>query len=143
MQAIDFNGTRGVGGAGEHLQGVASGCASDAFVVSADAGGVAVAGDIAVEDNHRYSPVVDLLDDRGYGLGLVGGGDYYVETVVGEIPDVGDLCCVVVVGRSYLHLDILVEHRLAHDLVVHLSSPVILAALRDADAVGLLLAASR
>ena len=90
--------------------------------------------DVAVEEHHRNSAVVYFLYDWGESLGLVGRGHDYVETIVDEISKVGYLTLVAVVGRPDFHFYIVMEHGLAEYLLIHLPAPVVVAALRHANA---------
>lgn len=124
----------------EHVSG---GHLSDATVVGATEGGVIVAGDVAVEDYDGDSARHHLVDDGRDGGGLVGGGDYYVETVVGKPADVLGLLLAGVVSRADRDLRVVVEHGLAEHLLVHSRAPVVLTTLGNAYAVFFLIAATR
>ena len=112
-------------------------------IVHADAGGVAAAVDVAVEDYHGNAALVHLFNNRRERCRLVGRHDENVELVAHEVADVFDLLPVAVVGRPDFHLGIFVEEDFAADFVVHLCAPVVLAALRHGNPVFFLFCASR
>ena len=109
--------------------------ASQSHVVHADAGGVGVAVDVAVEDNDGRASLVDFLDDGREGSGLVGRNDEYVAGLLHEATDIGYLLLAAVVGGADFHGGIVVEEYLAVDFIVHLHALVVLAALGNADPV--------
>ncbi len=133
----------GLGVVAGQIPGVCGRRASYALVIHADTCGICVVVDVSVKDDHRHSIPVYFPDHRSEGSRLVGRDYYYVKTVADKISDVIDLLCTVVVGRSDLHLGVLMKHYLAIDLIVQFHSPVILAALRHTDSIGLDLSAAR
>ena len=102
---------------------------SDTLVVGPYVGRIGVTVYVAVKSHHWDTSLVHLLYDGGKGRCLVGRHDYDVKAVVGKIPYIIYLPVVIVVGRAYLHKDILVEHCLTINLIVHFRAPVVLAAL--------------
>ena len=109
--------------------------ATYAIVVDALIGRICVAVDIAVKNYDRGARLIDLADNGGDGVGLVGCGDDDVETVVFEISYIRYLLFIAVVGRTYFDRCLGMKHNLAVNLIVHLRAPVVVAALRDADAI--------
>ena len=120
----------------DNLRRISGRLAPQPFVVHSHPGRVPIAVDVAVKYYDRHSAFINLFYDRRDCLGLVGGSDDDVKIIVLEIPYVGNLPGVVVVGRAYLDHGIFMEHHLAVDFFIHFHTPVITAALRHADAVG-------
>ena len=124
------------------VQGIFGRRPPKSVIINDYAGGVTVAVDVAVKGYHRHAALVGLAYRRRQCLGLVGGDNEDVEVVVDKILDVSNLFLVAVVGRTYLHHGVLVQHDLAIDFFVHLLAPVVLAALRHTYFIYLLLGTS-
>ncbi len=120
---------------GEQMTGIIGRRLSYPYIVDALIGGVAVAVYITVKYNDGYSRIIHLLDDRRYGIGLIGSGDDDVETVISKIAYVGNLLFIAVIGRAYFNRSLGMKHNLALNLLVHLGAPVIIAALRNTYAI--------
>ncbi len=115
---------------------------TDLLVVSALKSSIAVSVDIPVENHYRDTASVNTVDYRCYGISLVGGDYDDIEPIISKIPDVGNLLRVAVFGGTYFDRSLGMNKDLPLHLFVHLVAPVVVAALRHAYAVFLLLLAT-
>ena len=110
------------------------GCPADSLIIGHYTGSVSVADYLTVENQHRNPPAIHLLYDGRKGFSLVRCGNYYVEPVICEITDVGNLFFIIVICRTDFNNRILMKHYLAVDFIIHFRTPVVTAALRHPDA---------
>ena len=102
---------------------------AEPLVINSDTCGVGISNNIPVEDNDGDSFLVYLPDDGCESRGFIGRYDDDVKFIVGEITYIFDLFFIVVIGRTDLYRCVFMKHYLTFDFIVHLHSPVVLAAL--------------
>ena len=95
------------------------GCPADSLIIGHYTGSVSVADYLTVENQHRNPPAIHLLYDGRKGFSLVRCGNYYVEPVICEITDVGNLFFIIVICRTDFNNRILMKHYLAVDFIIH------------------------
>ena len=99
-------------------------------VVGTHKSGVFFAVGAAVEQYHRDALVVGFVDDLRQCGGLVGSHNKDIHALVDEIVDVLGLQFVIIVGRAYLQVDIVVGIVADGQFAILLMTPYILTALR-------------
>ena len=101
--------------------------------------GIGVSVDIAVKNYYRYTFIIYFFDNGRDSVGFIGRGNDYVKVIVKKISYVGYLLLITVIGRTDLNICFGMKHDFTIDLIVHFCAPVVLTALRNANAVMLVL----
>ena len=118
--------------------------AAHGVVVGSHEGRVVLAVGLAVEKNHLDALLIGAVDGWRDGRNLIGRHDEQVHPLADEAVDLGDLALVVVVGRHDAQRHLVVATVVGRfQLVDEFVAPDVAAALRHADRVASLMAATR
>ena len=102
-----------------------------ADIIHTDISRIAIAMNVAVEDNNRYSRFVCFFHYGCHGIRLVWRTDDYIKMILHKITDIIRLLLVAVIGRAYLYRCFWMKHNFALYFIITLVAPVVRAALRD------------
>ena len=103
-----------------------------ADIIHTDISRIAIAMNVAVEDNNRYSRFVCFFHYGCHGIRLIGRTNNNIEMIPHKITDIIRLLLVVVIGRAYFYRCFRVKHDFALYFIITLVAPVVRTTLRNA-----------
>ena len=106
---------------------------ADGIVVAPDESRVFIAVSLAVVDDNRNALVVSTIDGRRDGIQLIRSYHQQIHLLVNHLIDLPSLQLAVIIGRSQLDLDGVVEILSHLQFLIKLVSPKIFRALRYAN----------